>query len=236
MNSFSVKQGQQVRSLSWVLWPPASLSLYKKEGAAHVQLRQGHGLFVYHACVMSSQCVWLKMERCVYVWVSRGRRGQTRPQKGAWDPGWRDRGRDGEKKEEEQKMEAWMERWRMGLEGDWVKAKTGSHLCQLGWRDHSPVTCWHISLFFDCRARNSPFTHTVEGKQTADWMNAQGKGTGSNCLNEIHAVFSDYLIFKPWVECTRTSENLNQLSIRTCSKLLLFCWRWGSKMAHNIFL
>lgn len=43
------------------------------------------------------------------------------------------------KRGDEQKMETWMERCSLGL-GDWVKAQTGSHLCQPGWRDnaHSP--------------------------------------------------------------------------------------------------
>lgn len=49
--------------------------------------------------------------------VSRGRKGQTRPHKGAWDPGWRDRGSDREKNGEEQKMEAWMERFKLALGG-----------------------------------------------------------------------------------------------------------------------
>lgn len=102
----------------------------KKERATHFQLCQGHERFVFIPCTceVQSMCVVGDREMCVHVWVNGGRKGQTRPHKGAWDPGWRDRGRDSEKKGEEQKMEAWMERCRLGL-GDWVKAKTGSHLC-----------------------------------------------------------------------------------------------------------
>lgn len=47
-------------------------------------------------------------------------------------------------------MEAWMERCRLGLGGNWVKAKTGSHLCQRGSRDSahslSRAGTFHCSL------------------------------------------------------------------------------------------
>lgn len=42
--------------------------------------------------------------------ASGGRKGQTRPDKEAWGPRWRDRGK--KKNGEQQKMEAWMKRCR----------------------------------------------------------------------------------------------------------------------------
>lgn len=168
----------------------------KRERAPHFQLCQGHKPFVFIPCnfEVQSVCVVGDREMCVYVWVNGGRKGQTRPRKGAWDPGRRDRGRDSEKRGEEQKMEMWMERCSLGL-GDWVKAQTGSHLCQLGWRDNAhSLSC---AGTFHCTSlpRNYPFTYTMRSKPMAEWMTAQGKGTVCICLNEIHDFVSNSNFF-----------------------------------------
>lgn len=53
------------------------------------------------------------------------------------------------------KMEAGVELWG----GDWVKAKTGRHLCQLGWRDRSLSRAGtnHCSLTVQ---KETPHLHT----------------------------------------------------------------------------
>lgn len=91
-----------------LLWPPISLSLKRKELLTFSYAKDTSGLSSYPARVKSSQCVVGDREMCVYVWVNGGRKGQTRPRKGAWDPGWRDRGRDSKKKKGKNK------RWKRG--------------------------------------------------------------------------------------------------------------------------
>lgn len=131
-----------------------------------------------------------------------------------WKRGWKDVGwgwgHMGESKNRKRFMSAWMEK-----------------------QHPLPVTCWHISLVFDCTGRNSPFTHThtqQKGKLIAEWMSAWGGSIGCICFSEIYAILPNFSVFSVWVECTLTTEKLNQLSTST---LLLFCW-WWSRMPHYI--
>lgn len=159
------------------MWPPIGLSpctKLKKKADPHLQLCWGCQTFAFILRTRYVQSVRVigDKERCVY--VKGGRKGQTRPHKGAWDLRWRDRVGDREKIGSNK-------RWKRGWKdvsrgwGHWVRAKTGSNLCQLGRRGSahslSRAGTLHWSMTVQAETPHS-HTHTHTGKLIAEWMNA----------------------------------------------------------------
>lgn len=130
-----------------LLWPPISLSLKRKELLTFSYAKDTSGLSSYPARVKSSQCVVGDREMCVYVWVNGGRKGQTRPRKGAWDPGWRDRGRDSKKKRGRTKDGSVDGKMLAGVGGpSEIKNRKPLMSVRMAGQRPLPVMCWHISL------------------------------------------------------------------------------------------
>lgn len=101
---------------------------------------------------------------------------------------------DGETEEEIERKKGKNKRWKRGWKDvGWGWGRLGESKNRkpfmsawIAGQRPLPVTCWHISLLFDCTARNFPFKHTIRSKAKTEWMNAQGKGTGCISLSKIH--------------------------------------------------
>lgn len=97
-------------------------------------------------------------------WVEEGRVRQGRTKRHGTQ--------DGETEEDiQRKNKRWKHGWKdvnCDLE-NWLKAKTGSNLCQLRQTD-SPITCCHVLLIF---LTSHLYTHTIR-PPVAEWMNAHG--------------------------------------------------------------
>lgn len=192
-------QARSASALSILSAVAARKFLKGKEPLAYSYVKDTTRLSSNHACVMSSKCVCVCVavgDRAMCVCVSERRKVRsdkaTQRGRGTQD-GETEEDREREK-EEEQKMEAWMERCSLGFWWECVKVKNRKPFMSAWMAGPLPVTCWHISLY------GQNLTHTMKGKPMSD------------CMNEVHAVLSNFsFFFLPWVECTRTRENLKSI-------------------------
>lgn len=113
-------------------------------------------------------------------------------------------------------MEAQMERCRLGLGRNWVKAKTGSHLCQLGWRDSAHSLS--RAGTFNCTLTVQPETPRLRTQwEVNQWL--QGKAVAAFAWMRSMMPFKSSLFFFSAGEVHTVNCEL-RLSIRT---LAYFC-------------
>lgn len=194
------------------------------------------GVCLHIMHVLSSQCVCGGRQRDVRMceWEEEGKVRQGH-KKGRGT-------QDGETEEEIERKKGKNKRWKRGWKdvgwgwGNWVKAKTGSHLCQLGWRDSAHSLS--RAGTFHCSLTVLPETpHLRTQWEVNQWLSGwiqRGEALAACAWMRFMMSCHDSQFFL--MGGVHTHSQKHQMSIRTCSALLLFCWWWGSKMPHNILL